>query len=720
MNTEIDNLNNVVVRRSARPSANSGQTLKPPIKSIRPWLWLALLPASFTCNALSLPDLVSYSFVSQETKNLPGLSTEAACNGSISNDDQVGRLAVAALFFFNDCYTDGRFNNNDYLVERGVVSDTGNQLQIEAYKIHEPARKAAQFLASQHAVYYRFPTQEDYTVYLLDGNAVNKVVQVSAAQIDTNQFVKVDTLTASNIKGAVTYLFVPNSQRVSSFTELAPGIEGARVNKTALGDVLKYRYTVNGKPFDTKLDFDHGPNRFQNVYSLTRQFFLVLNSNGQPGMVWQDKEDDSVQVTWPSAELSTQETLDLPFSADADLAAAASDENGNVYYLMIQRGSGVNSAGEDTARIATLFKANPAGQELLRKTLDTSATGLNTVTFGNSNVASLTHSNGKLGLILGRQMHRTDDGLNHQGGIAAVFDANTLELVKNWGQTSGHSFENILTTNPNGEFVGVDLGDNFPRGVHLHKFTGNDKFSRVVYTYKTQHGTTAANPAGVSFPVYTEISNGGTTYYQWSNDNRTYTELGGVVPTPSGYTVVFAGEPAPDGRALDNARVGSFLNDPRNLGLIQVRPDFENASGASFANPSFVSDDLVKTIAPPETGGFYTFGGTRSEQRNTGVVWLTHYQEKNQENVSRLKTVKLNDGNLLLLWEKWTPDAYVNTYAMKVNEAGNPLTDAVELGTQVRLNRRDDILQMGNLVYLITGDKQERKLELTVLQLTAN
>ncbi len=717
MNTKLVNLNNAVDSRIAHSSTNSGQTLNSPMKAIQLFLWLALLPFSFACNALSLPDLVNYSFVSQETKNLPGLSTEAACNGTITTDDQLGRLALASLFYFNGCYTDGRYNNNDYSVELGVVSDTGNQLQIEAYRIHEPARKATEFLGSQHGVYYRFPTQEDYTVYRFDGNTINKVVQVPAVQIDTSQFIKIDNLTVSNIKNSATYLFVPSSQRLSAFTELAPGIEGARVNRTALGDVLKYRYTVNGRPFDTKLDFNYGPNSFQNVYSLTRQFFLVSNSNGQPGMVWQDKEDASIQVTWLGSELSSQETLDLPFSADADLAAATADGDGNLYYLMIQRGSGVNNGGADIARIATLYKVSATGQELLRKTLDTSSAGLNMVSFGDSNVASLKYLNGKLGLMIGRQTHRTDDGLNHQGGIAVVFDANNLELVKNWGQTSGHSFESILTTNSNGEFVGIDLGDNYPRGVHLHKFTENDKYSRVVYTYKTQHGTTPTSPAGVSYPVYSDISDGGTTYYQWSNDNRTYTELGGVIDANNGYTVIFAGEATADGRALDNARVGGYLNDPRNIGLIQVRSDFENASGASFTNPSVVSDDLVKTIGIPETGGFYTFGGVRSEQRNTGIVWLTRYQDKNQENVSRLKAVKLSDGNLLLLWEKWTADAYVNTYAMKVDEGGNPLTEAVELGSQVRLNRRDDVLQVGNRVYLIAGDKQERKLELIVLQL---
>merc|ERR1712032_925784 len=99
-------------------------------------------------------------------------------------------------------------------------------------------------------------------------------------------------------------------------------------------------------------------------------------------------------------------------------------------------------------------------------------------------------------------MHKAPDGLNHQGGIAVVLDAETLSVVKNNGQTSGHSFENSLSVSESGEFVSVDLGDNFPRGVHLHKFDDNGMKSKVVYTFKTKHGTTNKSPAGKTYPRY--------------------------------------------------------------------------------------------------------------------------------------------------------------------------------------------------------------------------
>lgn len=674
-------------------------------------------PVKPPVNTGALPDLISYQFTSQQSKTLPGKSAEkldgyAVCDGNIAEADQLGRLAVVALFSQNWCYTDGRYNNNNYQVEQGSVSDGKNQ--FDAYRIYEPTSKATEFLGSQHVVYYRFPTQEDYTVYQINGNEVNKVAQVAAAKIDTTQFVKIDTLTVSKISNSTVYMFVPSSQRISSFTELATNTEGARINRTALGDVLKYRYAIDGKVFDTKSDFDYSPNTHDNVYGLTRQFFPVAKSNGQLGIVWQNKQNFAVNITWLATELNAQETMSLASGVDSDLAAATTDGEGNIYFLTIQRGDGTEG-GIDVARTATLYKYSVSGQALAQQTLDTSKENLNIVTFGDSNSASLQYLDGKLGLIVSRQMHKADDGLNHQGAIAVVFDSNTLKMLKNFGQTSGHSFENVLTTSITGEFIGIDLGDNYPRGINLHKFDATQLNSQVVYTFKTQHGTTPASPAGVTYPAYPEISTGTTQYYQWSNDNRTYTELGGVIGAAFGYTIVFAGEATPDGKALDNSKVGEYLNDPRNIGLIQVKHNFENFAGTEWNE---VPDGLANTQGMTETGGFYTFGGKWSKQRNTGVVWLTHYQDKTQENVSRLKTVKLDNGNLLLLWEKWTPTKYVNTYAMLVSEVGTPLGEAVELGTQVRLNRRDDVWQAGNQVYIVAGNQAEQKLELVVLKLT--
>jgi hypothetical protein len=81
----------------------------------------------------------------------------------------------------------------------------------------------------------------------------------------------------------------------------------------------------------------------------------------------------------------------------------------------------------------------------------------------------------------------------------------------------------------------MDLGDNYPRGVHVHQFPtpGDTRKGRVVYGFKTRHGTTAASPDGTEYPKYDEISTADTTFYKWSNDNGVYTEIAQCVIHPS-------------------------------------------------------------------------------------------------------------------------------------------------------------------------------------------
>ncbi|EIJ42777.1 hypothetical protein BegalDRAFT_1905 [Beggiatoa alba B18LD] len=657
--------------------------------------------------------LTTYRFTGQESKTLVGTSTESAsgfnCTGTVNSADQIGRLALVSLFYDNGCYTDGRYNNNNYLVDKGLVSSSTQQ-QFEAYRISPPTAKAQSFLASQHAIYYQFPSQVDYNVYRLDSSGLNKVASVSAANIQLNQWTPIKTLIVSELSEAVTYVMIPASQNISAYPSIATGIEAAHLATTSLGTPFKYRYSLNGFPFDTKTDFPYSPNQWQNIYAQPRQFFWVSRSDGQKGVIWQDKNSNNVQVTWLANDLRSYSTQALNTNG-AMLVAATSDGNGSLYVLTIQTGDG---SSNNSARTAMLYKFAESGMLSTMQTLDTSKTGLNIVSFNTDNVASLRYSQGLLGLIIGRKMHAGNDGLNHQGAIAVVFDANSLSLRKNFGQTSGHSFENILTVNAQAEFIGVDLGDNYPRGIHLHRFTDSRIDSRVVYTFKTEHGTSATNPAGNSYPFYASISDSTHPYYQWSNDNRVYTELGGVIEGQQGYTVVFAGEKSPTGVALDNSRVGNYLNDPRNIGLVQVVKDFANVS---TTDNNVVPDGLVTTNGLTETGGFYTFNGTWAAQRNTGIVWLTDYQDKTTANVSRLKSLKLNDGNILLLWELWTNSHYVNTYALKITEQGQKLSEITALGTEVRLQRTDDIWLNNNSVYIANGNKMEQKLEIIVLPL---
>ncbi len=659
--------------------------------------------------AIQLPVLITYTFTSTATKILPGLSTEAGtqynCKGTFADADKIGRLVIVSLLYHSGCWTDGRYNHRDYKVEQGQLIGS-NQAQFAAYNVYPPAKLATQFLGSHHAIYYQFPTQEDYTVYTFDGQSIKKVIEVNAAQIDPKQYTKLATLTISENKRPLIYVFTPSRQPLTAYTELTPGVSAAQLSQTELGTLDQYRFTIQGIPFDTTRDYTAGPAAWENIYSHTRQFFSVQLAS-QIGVIWQDQVQQTIQLTKLSADLQAQQTVTLPNSRHELLAAATSDNAATLYYLTIQGGG----KDQNTDRSATLYKVDAQGKLLLQTPLDTaptppigSARDALDISLFEGNVAAMRYVNGLLGVMLGRRLHRREDGLQHQSGVALVYNAATLKLQKNFGQTSGHSFENVLTTNQAGQFVGIDLGDNYPRGVNLHKFDGAQIQSKVVYTFKTEHGKTTRSPAGITYPPYQEISSNGITYYKWSNDNQTYTELGGVLESAQGYTVVFAGETGPGGKALLNNRVGTQLNDPRNIGLVQVKPDFEKQA------------NFVLTQGITETGGYYTFGGKWSPQMNSGIIWLTNYQNKEQENSSRLKSAQLPDGNILLLWEKWTAASYVNTYGMKVTPRGVKLTEPLELGPEVRLDRRDDPLVSGNKVYLVAGDKVEQQLVVIVLQ----
>ena len=647
----------------------------------------------------TVPPLRAFSFQSLESKVIPGNSTEQAvgfnCGSPLNAADKIGSLALLSIFSQNGCYTDGQYNHRNFPVQRGVLKDASGLTSFMAYMISEPTKKAAQFLASEHIVHFQFPTAEAYVVCSFDSasKVIRKVADVPAAQVNTNQFIKIPALNASSIKGSVTYVFIPARLSYSVFTSLATGIEGATIRNDTFANVRKFRYTISGQIFDTTSGYTSGPGSWENQYGVNRQFYVVAKPTGELGAVWQDKTSQSIKVTWIGA--SSYISPALKNSRSEILAAATSDASGNLYYLTIQDGNGAPS----TSRKVTLYKAKSDGTAITSVILDGTAASLDMLEFFKS--ACLRYANGTLGLLLGRQMHN-----GHQGGIAVVFDAATLRILKHQGQTSSHSFGNVLTVNSQTEFVGIDLGDNYPRGINLHRFTKTTRQSTMVYTFKTQHATTAAGPGKKTFPKYDEISTSSKSYYKWSNDNNTYTELGGIAEHTSGYSIVFAGEPDSLKKSINNTRVGNLVNDARNIGLVKVVRSFKNTGGNT------VLDANILTTGLTETGGFYTFGGDWSAQRNKGVVWLTSYSNSAVANASRVKAVSIGENRILVLWESWTPTSYINTHAVIVDSLGKIIIPAVALGAHVRLGRTDDPFVIGKTVYIASGNRLENKLEL--------
>lgn len=280
----------------------------------------------------------------------------------------------------------------------------------------------------------------------------------------------------------------------------------------------------------------------------------------------------------------------------------------------------------------------------------------------------------RIGIVLARSMTNS-----HQGGILFELDQETLEMqYSSW--SSSHSFANTLTVDSTGAFLGMDLGDNFPRGIHMWRFSEGSKKDRLVYGMKTMHATYADGK-----PVYTEISTAEQTYYKWSNDNYVYTELAhpGIVEVDDGLLVFFAGEFP----SLDNSMVGSAMNVPRNAAFVKV--------------PKDLSSRDVLSVGPVETGGFYDYGGGWTSQRIEGIVSLTSYSAMDQS-VSRMKTLRM-ENRTLLWWELWSGSAYMASQYMVVDDNGEEVVPVRTVDFPVRVGIADDPRVVGSSVVLYAG-----------------
>lgn len=477
-------------------------------------------------------------------------------------------------------------------------------------------------------------------------------------------------------------------------TWAAPGTNGGEL------EVTRVMLPTPASPPNEANMFPAGPDAWGNRYPPLRNYF-AFECDGLLGVTWQAPATGEILVTLFTPDRSRAGTWSLPLEDERLIAAAFG--NGRLYMLTTDVGTLPPSAAP-AARLtlhAYTF-GQPAGEALASTLLNTSRDGFNMVQPTNPWVSTLAYSSGKLALILARQMHTSADGLNHQGAVAALFSSETLQQLSYMGQTSGHSFGVYMTPTQDGRFVAIDMGDNYPRGINLHHIEGGRQ-SRVVYTFKTLHGTTPQSPAGVTYPVYAEIS-GEQTYYQWSNDNNVYSELGSVIEFDDGYLVTFIGEPDEQGRALRNDRARDYAGDARNVGIVKVVKNFATAG----QTPNVVTDDVVLSGGPgsvTEEGGFYTFGGQWAPQRNAGVRWVTDYDDVQTTNASRLIAVRSGPDSSLLVWETWTATEYVATHFAVISTLGEFLTPPTTLGGphSVRVPRSDDPFEHGGKVYMFGG-----------------
>lgn len=663
---------------------------------------------------VQLPPFIQYQFVSKEKWTAPGNSSEAAegakkwnCKGSAESKDQIGNFAILSSFYQNGCYTDGNYNHRDFPVELGSIIGQQDKIIDQAVQISPPESTASKFLGSHHFLYYRLNAGEQKTIYQFDGTAFKLLGEITS-KLNQPSYFKIPGADLSSLTAKAVYIALESGERPTPYHRISEHSEGAKIELNDWSELYKIRIKTAGTPFDTVSDYSFGPDSLKNAWGTNRMHFFFPVSNGY-SITYQDQINGKIYLILLNQKFEFISEKQLAVSNKELLIAASSDQLERIFLLTAESGE----KPINVTRKVSIYNFNREAKRMNYSILDSGPTGLNVAVAGEiggivPNISDMKISGNRIGVILSRRMHRGNDGLNHQGAIAFIIDAETLKLVKNLGQTSGHSFGNHLIVMKNGDFAALDLGDNYPRGLHLHRFNETNRVSRVVFTFKTAHGTQPKSPAGKSYPLYQEISSGAAKYYQWSNDNKTYTESAGLVETPDGFAVVFATEDPP----LDNRMTENSHNAPRNLKMMEVIKNIDEAPQSG----EVVSDKLV--ITPGEGGKavFYDFNGGKNEQQNRGNVNITNYNSLDQ-NVSRPMIARVGENQILVLWEEWGKDRYNNTYGAVFDDHGKILKKPESMENFIRLNRNGDLIFVPGGAVHITGISTDHALEINFLHL---
>jgi hypothetical protein len=607
--------------------------------------------------------------------------------------ENVQGLGIALIFAQNNYWTSNLWSAAGYNVTPGMLRDSEGRLaSVRAWEISPPVLATDfSFFASGSDLFLQLPAGTAHTVYSIyqpqdigsipagkrlfrfGDSVVAEEARILAADVAVTGLTKIPGMKLHSLTKSRVFFHLPSSLVPSAETAVGPGISAVRLYEAPVGRGTRFSIDVTawGTPVDSYRN-QTGPG---SSYGRGNKFLCFPNPDGGLSVCWQDTVTKGMLATTISSTL-THQTVRLP-AGMATLGSVTRDDQGNWYLFTVAPTTNPEMA---------LVKADAQGQELARRTIPAStANELNVYDFdGGASGARLAYAGGKLCLTVARGMQT-----GHQGSAIYTYDSTTLDLIRSYGQNSSHSFASRVIHDGT-QFLNMSLGDNYPRGIVVHKVKENSMSGKVVFTYKTKH---ASEPRG-------DLAAG-----LWSNDNRTYTELGGITALTEGYGVTFTSE-----RSTDNALAVEAINEARNVGYVLLAPDFETFPQTQNAVPPGMV--LTPGIDSPEFG-FYDFGGGYQRQQYRGVVWLTNYTDKAQENASRARIVRLSGGLQCVLWEKWSPTAHASTHSMIIDAMGTVIQPATNLGP-TRLSDGDTSAAQGDRIHGVTSDGQ--RLEWTVLE----
>jgi len=618
------------------------------------------------------------------------------------------------------CTTNENNRYGNFLIEKGEVEDElGNR--YEAYKVKYPDHIPTQRQSSNSRLMFKIEGAlvpgSLYNVMKIQPPMSHPTVTVGDHDISVEtegQFVTTSALVAppgSPQAGGPDAIFfvVPAIDLVSAwpaFPTTGLRVEATIFSKDGLSlyaEVLGLQTEVFHSPFNPSINQAVGLDDHVHKYGYRKVYFPIVGASGDEGIVWQDQTTFFIYVTWIGVgDDESAITIQLPENNSGDfylLGAVSETTNGDIVYMLMDR----TADSDDPYSTLTVkaVKVNKNGVLITASTLDTSTSGGVNIHAYSSSAGTLAwnESQNSIAWFIARTYIRGSDGLNHQALSVILLDPGDLSVVSD-KQVTSHSWNNYIIDSGDG-FLSADLGDNYPRGIHVNKITPQASITGdVVYTFKTQHGTTAQNPAGNTFPVYEDISNNEQTFYQWSNDNDVYTEMAQpalLELDDSSLIIVFAGEFP----SLDSSQTGANLNNPRNIGIVKVDAnDFTNV--------------LSKGV--DATGGFYKFGGVWTPQENKGVIQLTQFTsggagrrelssvDKTQwDNATRVKTAKLSNGNIVIVYEVWSSATYKRTEYMVIDSLGGVVTPSTFIPYALRLAPQDPAVMIYDDTVTIVG-----------------
>eukprot|EP01062_Namystynia_karyoxenos_P035229 TRINITY_DN25833_c0_g1_i1.p1 TRINITY_DN25833_c0_g1~~TRINITY_DN25833_c0_g1_i1.p1 ORF type:complete len:1113 (+),score=184.01 TRINITY_DN25833_c0_g1_i1:91-3429(+) len=658
----------------------------------------------------AIGSLITYSWTGGQGSSTLCASRCEACSNNFSpvTADCLGDLCLVNQFAQNNCW-DGRYSDSSYAVEQGTVTKSDGTSWV-GFRVPQRSTAASSFVASGTLVYYRFATKVDHTMYSWSAaEGFTSLGTVAAADITVGSY-SATSVTVHGARSEYILVFLPSDTSTTAWPTFASGVQAATVSTAGGVNINIHRFDAPGQTFDGVTDYTRGPGDGQNDYGDHNRYWPFLFADGTEGIVWQDQSAKTVYCTRLAADMASATHTAMLSSTTWELAGAAG-HNGVVIYVMFEAGAGQTATTPVSGEI-TKYDCN-TGTQVKKVTLDTSKTqGMNVYDFWAGSMV-WNAAKKQVAMILGKKMTQSSDGLNHQHCSAEIWNTETLLHDRRYSQTTSHCWTHSTSVQRNGDYLTVDLGDNYPRGISVIGWSDAAKKSKLVYTFKTKHATSQSSTCSGCNSIYTGISDStcptsGTCYYQWSNDNRVYTETGfnGVIETADGnLLVVFISEQDTlDG--LDSSKLGTFSSrgTPRQVGFVLVSPC-----------TSSTCDSTVLSPGSQKQGGFYTFGGSWSAQSNKGVNWLTTYPTTMEENASRLKVLRVSscpDGSTTcssptvknwLVWEVWSSSTYKRTAIMQINDTGHITKAEFASDYGFRMPRGDDpVLRNGKMV-IYTG-----------------